>query len=52
MQFILVISAIHPCHFERSEKSKVGNMFACNDFRFLTVFGMTKKARNDKNGAA
>ena len=34
-------NAIYPCHFERSEKSKVGNRFVCNDFRFLTAFGMT-----------
>ena len=34
-------NAIHPCHFEQSEKSKVGNRFAGNDFGFLTAFGMT-----------
>ena len=35
--FIIVI---HPCHFERSEKSKIGNRFVCIDFRILTAFGM------------
>ena len=34
-------NVIHPCHFEQSEKSKVGNGLACNDFRFLSAFGMT-----------
>ena len=38
MQFIPVISL----SYERIEKYRVGNMFACNDFRFLTTFGMTR----------
>ena len=29
-------NAFHLCHFERSEKSKVGNGFAGSDFRFFT----------------
>ncbi len=41
MQFIHLSFAIYACHFERSEKPKVGNRFAGNDFRFLTAFGMT-----------
>ncbi len=45
-------NTIHSCHFERSEKSKVGNRFACDDFRFLTAFGMTwELVRNDKDNA-
>ena len=36
-------NTIYYCHFERSEKSKVGNRLASYDFRFLTAFGMTGK---------
>jgi len=38
--------AIHPCHFEQSEKSKVGNRFAGNDFWIPACAGMTDTVGN------